>query len=372
MIIYNQPNYSKAEIKAYETIITSKTTLLPINLKVIINQFHNLHLQKYSTFARDNGMTVPGVCALLNSEEGCLWRRNDNQYIIFYNDTVRPKERIRFTIAHEIGHFVLGHLEFANKTNLSRYSLSDLENKAFEKEANYFAKRILAPMPVVYDFISIWNRISADLITDIFDVSFTVSSYIIGDLKRARKYGFFRDSHKVNSQFNNFIEKIKYALWCNTCSFSFSSSKGNYCPICGKDNLINDSMHIIRRSNKMIYFGYELDENMRAKQCPRCGNEEVNGDYCKICGIYLFNVCTGIDPKENSAFDNQYTRWDQLDQGCEKPLEGNARYCPSCGATSSFFEEQVLTGWCDETTKKNQQVSPNGIGTVIPDDGLPF
>lgn len=36
--------------------------------------------------------------------------QNHIKSIIFYNDH-DPRERIRFTIAHEIGHIVLGHLE---------------------------------------------------------------------------------------------------------------------------------------------------------------------------------------------------------------------------------------------------------------------
>lgn len=50
--------------------------------------------------------------------------------IIFYNDH-DPRERIRFTIAHEIGHIVLGHLE---------------KNKNFENEANCFARNLLCPI----------------------------------------------------------------------------------------------------------------------------------------------------------------------------------------------------------------------------------
>lgn len=47
----------------------------------------------------------------------------------------------------------------------------------------------------------------------------------------------------------------------------------------------------------MIYDdGYALDDNGRALVCPRCKNEELKyaGDYCKICGTYLINKCSGI------------------------------------------------------------------------------
>lgn len=356
MIIYKKPDFNKAQERAYETIINAKITTLPINLKQIIRQFDNLHLMKYSTFAWQHGMTIQEVCELLNSEDGCLWRREDDQYIILYNDTVESKERIRFTIAHEIGHFVLGHLNFSGKTKISRYTLNDIENDAFEKEANYFAKRLLAPLPLVYDFAYLWRRISYDLIMDIFDVSYTVSSYIIGDLNRAKNYGIIREIHKVSKQFKAFIKQVKHSLWCNNCNYKFSCLDCNHCPVCGENNLVNDSLFFFRRFNEMKYPGVELDNEMKAKQCPRCENEEIIDDYCKICGTYLFNICTGLDPSENYGIDYQFTRWDNFEGGCENLLDGNARFCTSCGSTSSFFEEGLLMRW-DESKTQNINMS---------------
>lgn len=372
MIIYKEPNFSKAQEKAYQTVINSKITTLPINLKVIIKQFDNLFLKKYSVFARENGMTIPEVCELLNSEEGCLWRRGDNKYIIFYNDTVKSRERIRFTIAHEIGHFVLGHLEFAEKTKIGRYTLTDFENDAFEKEANYFAKRLLAPLPLVYDFVSIWNRITADLIMDIFDVSFTVSNHIINDLHRAQRNGIYRVFHDINHQFSDYINKVKYALWCNFCNHAFSIKNANYCPICGQKNfLFNDSIFVVRRNDDLIYPGFALDNDMRAVQCPRCGNEEVEGNYCKICATYLFNICTGIDDSDDEYY-RRNIKWGQHNGGCGQILEGNARYCHECGSTSSFYEDGLLDNWNDNTNEKKQLVSSSGFPFSLSDDEISF
>lgn len=52
---------------------------------------------------------------------------------IFYNDS-RDRRRIRFTILHEIGHFVFGHCQH-----------SDLA----EAMANFFAKYMIAPPPLI-------------------------------------------------------------------------------------------------------------------------------------------------------------------------------------------------------------------------------
>lgn len=56
------------------------------------------------------------------------------QKILFYDDSVCIG-RQRFTILHEIGHYVLGHRE---------------ESELAESEADFFAKYAIAPMPIIY------------------------------------------------------------------------------------------------------------------------------------------------------------------------------------------------------------------------------
>lgn len=67
------------------------------------------------------------------SNDGFGFMRPDGIYVIVINDA-QPIERQRFTIAHELGHFVLGH-----------FSKKDLDEETKEAEANFFAARLLAP-----------------------------------------------------------------------------------------------------------------------------------------------------------------------------------------------------------------------------------
>lgn len=55
--------------------------------------------------------------------------------IIFYNDSI-SRERIRFSVAHEIGHIWLEH------------KICDEKNEA---EANHFAGYLLAPTPIIVE-----------------------------------------------------------------------------------------------------------------------------------------------------------------------------------------------------------------------------
>lgn len=79
------------------------------------------------------------------SSDGFSFVHNSEIYI-FYNQ-MQMSERINFTIAHEIGHIVLGH----HLTNdvLSHNGL--IKNDAMEKEANAFARNLLSPAPLIVD-----------------------------------------------------------------------------------------------------------------------------------------------------------------------------------------------------------------------------
>lgn len=98
-----RPDYAFAQYKAYEVIEASNQTKLPLSIKKIIQSYPNLHLQKYTVFANKRHINLEEVFEITNSEEGCLWMRNDGTYIILYNDTLDNPGRIRFTLAHELG-----------------------------------------------------------------------------------------------------------------------------------------------------------------------------------------------------------------------------------------------------------------------------
>ena len=77
----------------------------------------------------------------------------------------------------------------------------------------------------------------------------------------------------------------------------------------------------------------KTDENGRALICPVCQNEQtLLGDYCPICGNYILNKC-------NYKYDNG-----KLDS-CDTTLKGNFRYCPTCGANSTFYDNGYLKEW---------------------------
>lgn len=67
--------------------------------------------------------------------------------VILYSEACTP-ERIRFTIAHELGHIVLGHVAPGSVTTKNR-GLSPGDSQQ-ETAANQFAARLLAPACVLW------------------------------------------------------------------------------------------------------------------------------------------------------------------------------------------------------------------------------
>ena len=84
------------------------------------------------------------VDELKSSEVGASILDGDKWYIV-YDDTV-SKERIRFTIAHELGHIFLGH-----PLKLGYHARTiDIDKPETERQADMFAIRLLVPACVVW------------------------------------------------------------------------------------------------------------------------------------------------------------------------------------------------------------------------------
>lgn len=86
------------------------------------------------------------------------------QDIICYNNA-GPEGRIRFSLMHELGHFILGHQE------------TTFEN---EEEADYFASCLLAPRVAIHKSLCR----TADAIHDTFGLSYAASNRALADYKK--------------------------------------------------------------------------------------------------------------------------------------------------------------------------------------------
>lgn len=98
----------------------------------------------------------------------CLLVSNDAftlQGVIFYNDNFPYKGRQRFSLMHEVGHIVLGHV-------------GELQEN--EEEADVFASYILAPRIMIHKL----KCQNADQIHDAFGLSYVASNRALISYKR--------------------------------------------------------------------------------------------------------------------------------------------------------------------------------------------
>lgn len=125
-------SYKELRDAAWQIIIDLKITSLPVSLRYICEKL-GIKLIKDST-----------VHLLSPSQSGISILNGDKWYIVFADEQII--ERVRFTIAHELGHILLGH------QLISGYHARtfDVSRPQVEQEADMFAARLLAPACVLW------------------------------------------------------------------------------------------------------------------------------------------------------------------------------------------------------------------------------
>ena len=120
---------------------------------------------------------------------------------IFVSRSCTP-ERQRFTIAHELGHILLGHV--------GEYDLVNREpssgDSPIEHEANVFASRLLAPACVLWAL----EAYTPEKISDLCKISHQSAAFRAERMAKLNARGKFLISpleQKVYEQFSDFIQR---------------------------------------------------------------------------------------------------------------------------------------------------------------------
>lgn len=256
------------------------------------------------------------------------YKPEHNLYIIVYNDK-RPKNRIRFTLAHEFAHIILEHLS-DERTEIDRGGLPDFVYYMYEGSANTFAGNFLAP-PIIIDEKLSGKPFDPKSVANIFNISEKSAR----DYRR-EDYIFWKSLATMTEELSILgrYKRRLYSKRCKKCGFINSIKAAYFCPICGSLTTllrIGDDIKMGR-----VYDSIELKTTGEVKECPICKNEEFvkGGAYCMICGKPAINQCTF------ALADNVPCEYNQCSH--DEPLPGNARYCPYCGNKTTFFKEGLL------------------------------
>lgn len=349
-IKYKRPRYEYIKNKVAKLCVDFNINSYPVNVKQLICEIPNCKIVPYSEIIKKLNITASELYAAFNTDEGCAYyEHNSKEYIIFYNDLkigfiyIKTPERQRWTLAHELGHILLEHHVLTDRTRIFRNALTDEEYNWMESEANHFASLLLANPIILY-------RLQ---IKDSKDIAKICGLSMEASLYRFENYKKWKLRKRINSrellmllQFHDFI----YKKYCSNCGYGVISKEYTYCPICGQKLQWGDG-------NMKYNDGYELDENGRALICPRCGNEQIGDSpeeqFCMICGTYLVNKCTN--------FEGKYVRGQEIEPPCGNIVPGNARFCPSCGAETTFFTDGLLQPWEEAKKKIEQETKGKGI-----------
>lgn len=143
---------------------------------------------------------------VLKSEiSGCTLLDSSGAWQIVYRDE-ETRGRIRFTVAHELGHILLGHEITPDKSGHFR-TASDRREPA-ETQADEFAARLLAPACVLWGL----EAYEPDEIARICDISAEAAGYRAERMKVLRERRKFLTSpleRQVYEAFRPWIEQQK-------------------------------------------------------------------------------------------------------------------------------------------------------------------
>ena len=138
--------YQHSRDAAWKILIDYQISELPVKISAIVKG-SRVHLYSYTT-----GRPLIRSLGLERHASSCdgFTVRHSNNYYIFYNDQ-KTAQRIRFTIAHELGHIRLGHLIDGGAVSYTTVNREPTESdNPFEQQANVFASRILSPACVLW------------------------------------------------------------------------------------------------------------------------------------------------------------------------------------------------------------------------------
>lgn len=180
-------NARRAQIKdiVLGVLSTSEISSLPVMVNKILKS-HHIRCFSFKKMSQ-LGFNVD------YGKSGDIIVDADNRYVIIYNES-HSEQRIRWTIAHELGHIMLNHFRGV------------CVDKNKEAAANYFARELLLPLAV----LGTLGARSAEDIARVCNVSLEADQIRTDAFKRRdefkAKYGNTKHDLKFLACFNKMFE----------------------------------------------------------------------------------------------------------------------------------------------------------------------
>ncbi len=135
-----------------------------------------VQFDSYAGYCGRTGLRRAQLCPGGKDLPSGMTLRHAGQYLILYDEGEGDGCRHRFTLAHEIGHILLGH--------------AGEDRTVEEQEANAFAASLLCPAAVVYYLeYQEGRQYDAAALCRVFPLSHQAAEYRLASLRRAPRAG---------------------------------------------------------------------------------------------------------------------------------------------------------------------------------------
>ncbi|MDD7014017.1 MAG: ImmA/IrrE family metallo-endopeptidase [Spirochaetales bacterium] len=201
------------EERVNEILIRSSTVKsFPFRCSTLIKELGSEVAIKIMPFSwiEEQGMNAEDV--VHSKDAGTV--ESQGRYIIFYNQKM-PPSRLAFSVAHELGHIILGHdMEKITQYIETKDPRLEALYKRYEAEANYFAACLLMPEVVINRLKSLGCHITKEFLQAEFNVSELAAEIRIETVNRnSRRYVSYWEKDKsldnaLLLKFNDFIRKV--------------------------------------------------------------------------------------------------------------------------------------------------------------------
>lgn len=194
-------DYKYARDSAWKMLIDCCVSELPVRTSQICDHYGWI-LRSYQGGLRS--IELLGLTGLMEKTDGFCAVTKNNVYI-FYDRTM-PVGRQRFTVAHEIGHLMLGHVGPGMATTQNREPTGS--EKPEEQQANQFAARLLAPACVLHEI----GATTPEDIARFCGISKKAAEFRsarIRELEHRGKYYSHPLERQLISQFASYIQAVR-------------------------------------------------------------------------------------------------------------------------------------------------------------------
>lgn len=354
--IPNEPRFNFVTDTAYKFLLEYGYNKFPISpFRVLDDLSEFVSCMPWSEAKKALKSSDPFHLMEIGAEARTLRMRNTGKYLMIYDDVhYNSEHRVGWTIMHEIGHIILGHLTDYEQTALCRGGLTKKGYEILEIEAHYFAAEVMMPTALLKYFPSI----EIDEISLLFDVSEFAAKKKYKRVFQVNYMPRHPDEDKLIRNFYDFIENDLdrtiydniYGVWgfphknsytkicrkCPDCLTFIPDQSATFCPYCGSVidrkpgyksmfQRLGEQQKFAKKPGishpKLLVKNITLPNGKnveRLRFCYNCLNQNIRDDaeYCNICGEPLYSTC----------------------QNENERLYINECFCPCCGSKSLFHD----------------------------------